>query len=192
MKPIVESTAVVSTALALILVGCGGSTTSAPSTVTKTVYGSSTTAQATPQAATPSYKVVATAARSPAAKSDGKPMYFIVIDPVDLSNDSFKQTVKLVLQAVAKTSGSPDFSADVCDDEAVAYSDYTAFTVDFREPTDREQQHTVAMYIGGSLYGIGGQASTADDAYEIVWYPAAFADTPNVVKYSGYEYRWKA
>lgn len=185
MKPIVGSTAVVSTAFALMLVGCGGGSTSAPSTVTKTVYGSSTTAQATPQAATPSYKVVAT---TTSQRFDHKPDYYVVIDPVDLSNDSFKQNVKLVIQAVAKTNGGPDFSASVYDDEAVANTAYSLDTVDrFRKSTDQEGLHLVAMYTGGID---DGRASTADDAYEILWYPAAVANTPTADKCAR-EHRWK-
>ena len=44
----------------------------------------------------------------------------MLIDPVDLSTDGFKQDVKLVLQAVADTDGGTDFSARIFDDETVA------------------------------------------------------------------------
>lgn len=170
-----------------MLVGCGGGTTSAPSTVTKTVYGSSTTAQATPQAATPSYKVVVTTTSE--RPLDGKPSYYVVINPVDLSNDSFKQNVKLVLQALAKTNGSPDFTAYVYDDEAVANTAYSLNAADpFHKSTDQEGQHTVAMYLGGID---DGKVSTANSAYQIIWYPATYADTPNVSKYTSFEHGWK-
>jgi ABC-type glycerol-3-phosphate transport system substrate-binding protein len=172
--------------LALMLAACGGGTTSAPSTVTKTVYGSSTTAQPTPQAATPSYKVVV---KTTNQRFDHKPAYYVVIDPVDLSNDSFKQRVKLIVQAVAKTNGDPDFSAYVYDDEAVANTAYALNTADpLHTATDQESQHIVALYIGGLD---DGRVSTADDAYQIYWYPAASTDTPDAAKYTHMELRWK-
>jgi hypothetical protein len=174
--------------LALTLAACGGGggTTSAPSTVTKTVYGSSTTAQAIRQAATPSYKVVV---KTTSQRFDHKPDYYVVIAPVDLGNDSFKQRVKLVVQAVAKTNGDPDFSANIYDDEAVANTAYALNTADpFHTATDQESQHLVAMHIGGLD---DGRVSTADDAYQIYWYPAASTDTPDAAKYTHMELRWK-
>jgi hypothetical protein len=44
----------------------------------------------------------------------------VVVDPVDLSNDGFKQRVKLVLQAVARTKGDADFVAQVYDNQGAA------------------------------------------------------------------------
>ena len=114
-----------------------------------------------------------------------------MIDPVDLSNDSFKQNVKLVVQAVAKTNGGHDFSAIVYDDAAVANTAYSLDTADplhIHKATDQEQQHLVAFYRGGID---DGRASTADNAYEIDWYPAAFTSTPNVGKYVDMEHQWK-
>jgi hypothetical protein len=67
---------------------------------------------------------------------DGEPVYFVLIDPVDLSTDGFKQDVKLVLQAVAKTKGDPDFSARIFDDEAVARE---TFSHDTNPPPWRTQ-----------------------------------------------------
>ncbi len=189
--------------LALSLAGCGGGTASSPSTVTKTVYGSSATqatasatetpapmAEVTPQPTTPNYTIVA---KTPDEfRFDHKANYYIAIDPVDPSNDSFKQNVKLVLQAVEKNNGDPNFSSNVYDDEAVAKtafsykSDPTGVTPS--EINAQEEHDLVAMYTGG--INTDAKASTADDAYNIEWYPAAFPDSPNVGKYVSGE-QWK-
>jgi len=185
MKTLVGSTAGVTAALALTLTGCGGSNTSAPSTVTKTVHGSSTT---TPQPAAPHYEIVGKDANE---RFDHEPIYYVVIEPVNLSNDSFKKRVKLVLQAIAKTNGGPDFSANIFDDEAAAKTEYSHRTHPGNENPDEAkaqitlvEQHLVAGYDGGLL------ASGAPYPYEIMWYPSASTDSPNVGQYVGDE-EWK-
>lgn len=185
VKALVGPLAVVAT-LALALVGCGGGTTSAPSTSTVAVP-----ATTTPQPATPNYKIVA---KTTSQRFDHKANYYIVIDPVDLSNDSFKQNVKLVLRAVAKTNGDPNFSADVFDDENTAKTAYQydtngsdATASDLRAHHAQAEQHEVAMYDGGIA---DAKSSAADDAYSIGWYPSAFTSTPNVGRYVSFE-QWK-
>jgi hypothetical protein len=58
--------------------------------------------------------------RTRGLRATADPYYYEVVEPVDLSNDGFKQRVKLVLQAVARTKGAPDFMARVYDDEGAA------------------------------------------------------------------------
>jgi hypothetical protein len=195
MKSIVSSTAAVATVLAVALAGCGGGKTSAPSTVTQTVYGGSPTTApaATPQLPTPNYKQIQ---RNVSDRKDGKYSYYVVIDPVDLSNDGFKQNVKVVLQEIAKDNGGPDFSARVFDDEAVAktyLSDKTdpPLDLDVRKAHNaQEEQHLIAGYLGG-IDAYSAQPSTAASAYNISWFPAAFTSSPNVGQYVKLNDQWK-
>ncbi|MDR3665107.1 MAG: hypothetical protein P4L86_32770 [Mycobacterium sp.] len=153
---------------------------------------SNETAATAPQSATSSYHIIA---KTTDERSDDKATYYVVIDPVDLSNDGFKQSVKLVVLAVAKTNGGPGFSADIYDDAATAQAEYSYVS----NPSDvtptqslwahhaQMEQHLVADYIGGID---GARASTADSAYTIAWYDYAFISTPNVGQYVGEE-QWK-
>lgn len=169
--------AAVAAVLALTLVGCGdGGATSATSTPPVITVSAP---------ATPNYKIIA---KTTNQRFDHKPNYYIVIDPVDVSTDSFKQTVKLVLRAVARTNGGdPNFSADVFDDESTANTAYSYDTSngigvnasDLKAQADQEKQHCVAMYNGG-----------VNNEYEIAWYPENLVSSPNVGKYVSYE-QWK-
>jgi hypothetical protein len=215
MKSFVGSPAAVGCVLlAVALAGCDGGTTSAPSTVTKTVYTSSTVpfptisiptstavtttapqpATATPQPATPHYTVLW------ADQRGGKKInteYYVVIDPVDLSNDSFKQNVKLILRAIATNNPwhGPNFSALIFDNEAAARGEIS-WTKDASSLTDSEVDaldalslvHLVASYMGG--INDAAQKSTADDAYKISWFYLAPDDNPTVGKYVSNE-QWK-
>jgi hypothetical protein len=114
----------------------------------------------------------------------------VLIAPVDLGTDGFKQDVKHVLQAVADMDGGPDFSARIFDDQAVANEAFFQET----DPQlgqspdeiwafeERKGQHLVAMYSGGLATGLY--------PYEVAWYPGAFTDTPNVGQYVDSE-EWK-
>jgi hypothetical protein len=155
--------------------GCGSS---------KPTQLSTTPAPATPA---PKYSVVGQSSRP----VDGKPIYFVLIDPVDLSTGGFKQDVKLVLGAVAKTNGNSDFSARILDQEAIAreaFAEETGPRVsqspdEKRDFEERKRRHLVAMYSGGLNTGLGYP-------YDISWYPAASTDAPNVGRYAGSE-EWR-
>jgi hypothetical protein len=157
-----------------VLTGCGSSERSDAITTTPTTD-------------TPKYSIIGTSGK----RYDGEPIYFVLIDPVDLSNDAFKQDVKSVLQAVAHADGSPKFSAQIFDDEALARE---AFSEETSPPSnqspevikaaqERRGQHLVAMYAGGLITGLGYP-------YDISWYPAAFNYMPNVGRYVDSE-KWK-
>lgn len=177
--------AVVSVILLVSLVGtaCSTSTTGSKQTQATTTHVFS--APIIPQSPTPNFKIVG----KRYVRKDNAPGYYVVIDPVDLSNDSFKQNVKLVLQALAKTNGGPNFTAWVLDDEAVANTKYSYDTNPGADTVDKmkaqqaaEEQHLIAGYTGGwdTTYA---HSSTADDAYTISWFPAAIIDSPNVGQY---------
>jgi hypothetical protein len=195
---VIGTTSILCSALVFTLSGCERSSEFAPSTSSA---GSSDPPMATAQVApstlsnkpsTPNYKIVAEA---PDRRFDHKDTYYAATGPVDLSNDGFKRDVKLVLRAVARSNGGPNFSANVYDDETVAK---TADTQDngpasvgpdeVKAQAAQEAQHLVAMYDGG----IDGQAqaSSADDAYAITWFPAADSSTPNVGQYADSREQW--
>ncbi len=111
--------------------------------------------------------------------------YWVVIEPVDVSNDSFKQNVKLVVQALAKINGSPNFTANIYDDEVVANARTTLDPSSPGQPHPTvgpqavQTQHYVASYEGR----LPAENPYAEHPYEIWWYPAAYTDSPNVGRY---------
>lgn len=147
------------------------------------------------QPVTPSYKVIA---KSDTERFDKKTTYYVLIDPVDLSNDGFKKDVKLVLQAVTKTNGNPNFTANVYDNADAA----TAGANLYNDPpishgkaaaqaySDRNAQHLIAEYNGG-INGDTGKVSSANSAYSISWFAGANKSTPNVGKYVVFSEQWK-
>lgn len=193
---------VVAVELATMLAGCGGGTTSAPSTVTQTVYKEVTpSASATvtvpnatvPQQPTPKYEIIG----KRIVRSDNAPYYYVAIEPVDLSNDTFKQNVKLVLDSLAKTDGGPNFSVEIYDDKDIANTAYYSDTHPLQLPLDelkafwdQQEQHLVANYVGGWDINYA-HSSTADDAYTITWFPSAGSPHPVVGKYSSIPQQWK-
>lgn len=146
----------------------------------------STTGSASPPLTgpTPKYSVVGQLQW----RSDGEPTYYVVIDPVDLSNDGFKQTVKLVTQALAQQNGGVDFSAKFYDDQSVAKEALASdpgsgnHTVPDKASLDFLGQHLVGIYSGG--------IEVNPSPYQLAWYPGAFTNTPNVGRWVGYE-DWK-
>jgi len=138
---------------------------------------------------TPNYSVVSSTKDE---RFDKKNTYYVTIEAVDLANDNFKQSVKLVVKALAKQNGSTDFTANIYDDEATAkaganyYSNPSTDQAEIKAKSDQRGQHLVASYSGG-IDEITAKVSTADSAYVLNWYPGAFKDTPNVGKYVGNE-----
>lgn len=194
--------------LAATLAGCSGENSSESLTTTETVLGDRTTSAATTtapsavpptatsQAPTPTYNVVGEVTK----RRDNVPTYYVVTDPVDLSSDAFKQDVQRVVQALAKTNGGPNFNAWVYDDEAVAATEFhydTNPSDALQRSTDQmnadeaeEEQHLVAMYVGGWDQNTA-KPSTATDAYNISWFPSASTDSPNVGQYVSWQEQWK-
>jgi hypothetical protein len=191
MKMTLASTAGAAAVLALTLAGCSGSNTTAKiSTLTSNAVTATTS-----QGATPKYRILWAPTNE---RFDNKPTDYVVIDPVDLNNDSFKQNVKLILREIATKSHSrngPNFSANFFDDEAVAKAEISkkknpgGLTKNALDALyDQEEQHLVAHYTGGINFD--ADASTADDAYNIYWYPTTSTISPNADKYVGSE-EWK-
>lgn len=174
-------------AAGLMLVGCSSpetteTTTSASAAPERLTTERSTTT--TPAQLTPPYSVVGQLEW----RKDGEPTYYIAIDPVDLSNDGFKQTIKLITQKLAEDDGNADFSAKFYDDQSVAEQALSTdpgsgnHTLPDKAALDLKGQHLVAIY--------GGGLEAALYPYELMWYPSASTDTPNVGHWVGSE-EWK-
>lgn len=171
----------------LLVSGCGSPSANHDS-ATKSATSS---VSAAPQSTlpTPQYSV----AGQSSWRRDGQPSYYVVIDPVDLSNDGFKRNVKLVAQALAQKKGDADFTVRFFDDQDIAAESYQSdpggpgsssdqTQAEMKDFLDRKGQHLVAIY--------GGGLPAALYPYELNWYPAAFTSTPNVGPYVGNE-EWK-
>jgi len=149
----------------------------------------STTAEASPRPSTPKYEVIS---KSTSHRADEKITYYVVMDPVDSSNDIFKQNAKLIVQAIAEGNNSPDFSVYIFDSAAAAEMIISPYSIPITELNDikahkaEKDRHLVALYSGGFDIDTA-RASTADSAYQLLWYPAASTDSPAVGKYLGRE-----
>ncbi len=143
---------------------------------------------------TPRYTIVG---QTDTIAFDNRESYYVLIDPVDLSSENFKDGVIAVLEDIARSNGGPDFSAFVFDDRALAEQQFHHFwsyvhdkPLDALSPGEYEQLdekkrlHSIAMYIGGN--NPEGEGSS----YEIFWFPDAEPDDPDVGKYTGSQ-QWK-
>ncbi|WP_319454541.1 MULTISPECIES: hypothetical protein [unclassified Mycobacterium] len=162
--------------LTLALTGCGSGTTSTPSAATDTV------AVQTP---VPNFEILGEGH----FRQDNEPHYYVVVDSADLDNDGFKQNVKVVLQELADTHGSPNFSAFVHDDEAVANERYAYDTLRLEQTEAvrnallaKEEQHLVAFYGGGLQVG--------PSPYVVQWFPGAATPSTKVGQRKGIE-QWR-
>jgi hypothetical protein len=156
----------------LSVTACGHAPdTAAPETTSVTARATTTTAPAPPH-----YSIVGQVTRD-----DGKPVYYVLVDPVNVGDDGFQRDVKRVLEALSTKTGGPDFSANVFDDRTLAADEY-AHRTDPSAARDRRAQHLVATYAGrltANLY-----------PYELDWYPAALSTTARVGRHIGAE-QWE-
>lgn len=165
----------IAAAVLLGVAACGHATQAAvPETTSVTARATTTTAPAPPH-----YSIIGQATRD-----DGKPVYYVLVDPVNVGDDGFQRDVKRVLEALVANAGGPDFSADVFDDRTLAADEYAHRTdPSAAEPVrERRAQHLVATYAGGltaNLY-----------PYELDWYPAALSTTARVGPHIGAE-QWE-
>ena len=82
--------------LSVTVTACGHAPdTAAPETTSVTAPVTTTTAPAPPN-----YSIVGQATRD-----DGKPVYYVLIDPVNVGDDGFQRDVKRVLEALADQDG---------------------------------------------------------------------------------------
>lgn len=160
--------------------GCAAGSEGTNTRASTTTRSAAPTAPATavaPALPVPPFSVV----REASTRRDGRPSFYVVIDPVDLGADAFKQTVKGAIQGLAADNG-PDFSARIFDNEATALQTFDKDTGSGAADDPQRAQHFIATYSGG--------LSTALYPYELSWFPATFTDNPTVGQWVGTE-EWK-
>ena len=128
-----------------------------------------TTAVQVPAGPVPRFEVVAQRTND---RPDEATTYYVVIDPIDASNDGFKIAVKNVLFALRDNNGGPVFSARIFDNLPAVQTE-----VSFRSNPDLFSEDM--MSAKGSFNGrhlvanyVGGLASVDEPpAYVLFWYP---------------------
>lgn len=138
--------------------------------------------------AVPRYNVIA-------QRQDDRPdkvvTYYVVIDPVDPTTDSFKAMVKQVIAALSSSNGGPMFSAVIWDRLSAAQTEvsfrsnpdlFSTEMLDAREAFNA--QHLVAEYVGGvAVYG-------KPPSYQLLWFPKTRFEAPRLGQWVSAE-TWK-
>ena len=154
---------------------------------TDTTKNSSNSNNSSQQANVPKYDVVH---RSTDERFDHAETLHVVIDPVNLSNDAFKQGVKAIVKDIATKKNFKEFTVNVYDNADTAAWQYNKSTpsnpTEAKAKLDDRAQHLIANYSGGIDLDTA-KTSTADKAYSISFYPGADKTTANVGKYVGTE-----
>jgi hypothetical protein len=160
---------------AVALTGCGiafGSTSDspvslrAPYTVEVPVTGDPDVAR------TQQYTVTYTSVRR-----DGEPAFYVVVDPVDVSESSFRIELSAVITDLAHKVGSPIFSAFVFDSPLLAAQPYQESygifgneNMEFRDTfANKLSRHQIVTYIGADIDTPPGTS--------LRWFPTADNDT---------------
>lgn len=111
--------------------------------------------------------------------------YWVLIDPVDLSTDAYKDSVRAIISDLARKDGEPEMSVEVVTNREIAEAESPSSTSAFiEEYGDQyfletipalEVEGWVASYRGG-LDGNTLEPSSSAEAYEIIWRPYATAE----------------
>lgn len=126
----------------------------------------------------PRFDVIAQRMRD---RPDKATTYYVVIDPIDVTTEVFKDTVKAVLSALARIEGGPQFSAHVWDSLTAAQTEVSyksqpdLFSDD--QLTAKEaanETHFVASYVGGLQY------PGEPPSFVILWFPESSIANPAV------------
>ena len=102
-------------AVLLSVAACGHAPDAAAPETTSVAARVTTTTTPAP----PNFSIVGRATRD-----DGKPVFYVLVDPVNDTDDGYRRDVKRVLEALATTADGPDFSASVFDDRTLAADEY--------------------------------------------------------------------
>ncbi len=153
----------------------------------------------------PKYEIVKTKYNVGIAKNE---QYYVLINPVDLSNDAFKTQIKAIFTDLAKKAGKPEFGAHIYTDKEVleySYDPQLPYPDGFSATQEQIQANVayvksmgsksettlIAIYNGGVVFG-EARASKEDEAYVILWFPSTFTTHPTVGKYIDSNEKWKA
>jgi hypothetical protein len=165
-------------------------TSSAPATATPTPTSIPTRKPAPPAeqpAPKPKYQILK---ESKSERFDKAPTLYVLVDPVDTSNDGFKSTIKTVVQDISKERKSADFTVYIYDNAQVAAWEYSQGIphgqADAESKAAQSAQHLIADYSGGIDVDTA-QRSTADKAYTVSYFSGADKQTPVVGHWVGTE-----
>ncbi len=112
---------------------------------------------------------------------DGVISYFVLIDPVNLSNDNFKNDVKNIVNKIVKEKGSKIFidfvdNKDVLDLEYKShYGSNTLGRILTKDEIDKLGLHLIASF--------AGEFKSGSYLNSLSFFPATFTDNPKVGKY---------
>lgn len=105
--------------------------------------------------------------------------YFVLIDKLDYSTDSYKDQVKLIIADIARVKGTAKLNVNVVTDKEIALLESFPTTKEFyAEHGDdyvnnvvvpKEATDWVAAYSGGFDSGTG-ELSDSDNAFEVIWF----------------------
>lgn len=124
--------------------------------------------------------------------------YYVLTDPVNLENDSFKQSIKAIFTDIATKRKTVNFMAKVYTDLNILnneahgqpLSDNIEENVRKAKESAKIRETTLlASYTGGFNYDTL-KPSSEEVAYNILWFGAANSSNPVVGKYVGDE-QWK-
>lgn len=122
----------------------------------------------------PPFDVIAQRTRD---RPDKATTYYVVIDPIDVTTEIFKDTVKSVFAALASVEGGPQFSAHVWDSLTAAQTEVSyksqpdLFSDDqIAAKETANETHFVASYVGGLVYP--GESPS----FVILWFPHSSID----------------
>ncbi|WP_116450200.1 hypothetical protein [Blastococcus litoris] len=167
-------------------------TESAPSeqpaadTAGETPFVAPPTAVAAPEAysyAGPQYEIVVV---DEDVTNAGLTRYWVLTAPFDYSTDDYKNQIRLIVEDLARQNGTADLLVDVVTDpeiaEAEAFSTMQAFIDEHGDDyflttiPEKEEEHWIASYTGG-FDPDTAQASSAADAYEMIWWNPFASET---------------
>lgn len=135
------------------------------------------TVKAEPEKTTISYKTTQTL---PGKRYDGGIIYYVVIDPVDLTSDTFKNNIKDLVNKITKEKGGK-ISIEFFDSETtsgVHYKEYVEMSLSPQEIKDAQADisiHYIASFSGELETGIYNNS--------LMFFPGAFKDNKTVGKY---------
>jgi hypothetical protein len=117
---------------------------------------------------------------------DGGSSYYILIDPIDVTNSAFMDDVKFIINKFVKENGGK-ISVEIFDDRNVLKLQYKLYG-DLslgRLLTNNENQQTAVHYIAG----FSGELETGLYFNSLYFFPSADSTTPQVGTYAtGMEY----
>lgn len=123
------------------------------------------------------YEIVYTAINQ---RYDGGINYYVFIDPVDLSNNNFKNDIKNLIKKIVSDK-SKKISVDICDKREVldlVYKEYGDNS--FTKPLTKDEENERAIHY---IATFDGELKTGGYFNTLSFYAATFTDNPIVGKY---------